>query len=75
MPRSVTSRGGVGVVSCFGSSEPAGLPELQGGKLHGRQSVSAQGAHAGGELVQSSGGDLHGPGISPSNDEQVRSAD
>ena len=30
-----------------------GLPELQGGKLHGRHSVSAQGTHAGGELVQS----------------------
>ena len=32
--------------------EPArGLPELWGGKLHGRHSVSARGAHAGGELV------------------------
>ena len=52
-----------------------GLPELQGGKLHGRHSVSARGAHAGGELVQSPGGDLRGPGGSPSHDEQVRSAD
>ena len=52
-----------------------GLPELRGGKLHGRYSVSAQGAHAGGELVQSPRGDLHGPGSSPSHDEQVRSAD
>ena len=30
-----------------------GLPELQGGKLHGRHNVGAQGAHASGELVQS----------------------
>ena len=42
-----------------------GLPELQGGKCtHVTVSV-AQGAHAGGELVQSPGGDLHGPGSSP----------
>ena len=52
-----------------------GLPELSGRELHGRLSVSAQGAHASGELVQSPGGDQHGPGISPSHDEQVRSAD
>ena len=32
-----------------------GLPELQSRKLHGRHSVSARGAHAGGELVQSPG--------------------
>ena len=52
-----------------------GLPELQGGKVQGRHSVSAQGAHAGGGLAQSPGGHLHGPGSSPSHDEQVRSAD
>ena len=53
-----------------------GLTELlQGGTLHGRHTVSAQGAHAGGELVQSPGGYLHGPGSSPSYDEQVRFAD
>ena len=63
---SAMSRRGMGVV---------GLPELQGGKLHGRHSVSAQGAHAGGELVQSPGGDLHVPGNSPSHDGQVRPAD
>ena len=37
-----------------------GQPELRSGKLHGRHSVSAQGAHAGGAPVQSPGGDLHG---------------
>ena len=51
-----------------------GLPELQGGKVHGRHIGSAQGAHAGGGLVQSPGVDLHGTGSSPSHDEQVRSA-
>ena len=73
--RSVMSRGGVGVVSCFGSSEPADCQSCKAEKLHGRHSVSAQGAHAGGKLVQSPGGYLYGPGISPSHDEQVRSAD
>ena len=52
-----------------------GLAEPQGGKVQGRHSVSAQGAHAGGGLAQSPGGHLHGPGSSPSHDDQVRSAD
>ena len=51
-----------------------GLPELHGEKVHGRHSVSAQGAHAGCEFVQSPG-DPHGPGSSPSHDERVWSAD
>ena len=71
--RDVPRRCGGRLVSRF--ERARGLPELQSGKLHGRHSASAQRAHASGELVQSLVGDLHGPGISPSHDEQVWSAD
>ena len=71
---SVMSRRSMGVVSPLSWSEPADCQNHKAEKLHGRHSVSAQGAHAGGELVQSPGGDLHGPDSSP-NDGQVRSAD
>ena len=72
--RSVMSRGGVGVVLCFGSSKPADCQSYKAENCTD-VSVSAQEAHAGAELVQSPGGDLHGPGISPSHDERVPSPD
>ena len=49
-------------------------PGPGGEKVHRHHSASARETHAGGELVQCPGGDLHGPGSSPSHDEQVRSA-
>ena len=68
-------RRSMGVVSCLGSRQPA---DCQSYKAENCTDVTVsvhKGAHASGELVQSPGGDLHGPGVSPSHDEQVQSAD
>ena len=73
---SAMSRRGVGVVSCLGSSELADRQDYEAEKditvpvreRHTRVVSSCS-------SCKSSGGDLHGPGSSPSHDEQVRSAD
>ena len=67
------SRRGKGVVSCLGSSDPANRQDYEAKKY--TDSASARETHAGGELVQCPGGDLHGPRSSPSCNGRVWSAD
>ena len=73
--QAVMSRKGTGAVSCFGPSELAHRQDYEAKRVHRHHSASKRETHAGGELVQSPGGDLHGPGSSPSHDEQAWSAD
>ena len=67
------SRRGMSVISCLGSSELAHLQDNEA-KVHIHHSASARETH---EVVSSrrDGGDLHGPGSSPSQGERVPSAD